>query len=178
MKAETQAADERLLVAAAQRDPRAFAALYERHFDRVYSYAARRLATREEAEDVTAEVFRRALENLGSFAWRGVPFVAWLYRIAANLIADQRPQAATPPENSAAEPVDEAAAAKIERRALLYGLVAKLPPDQRRVIEMRFAEQKSLRDIARDLQRSEGAIKQLQFRALQNLRTAMEGENG
>src|SRR4051794_14365398 len=82
-------ADERLLVEAAQRDPSQFAALYERHFERVYAYAAHRLRDRDAAEDVTADVFHRALRHIGTYEWRGAPFGAWLLRIAANAIVDR-----------------------------------------------------------------------------------------
>src|SRR5437899_11701072 len=88
--------DERLL-AAAQRDPRRFGELYERNFDLVYAFVARRVPSRLEAEDVTATVFYKALANLAGFEWRGVPFAAWLVRIAANEIVDlrgRRPSAA------------------------------------------------------------------------------------
>jgi len=74
--------DERLLIEAAQQDPRRFGELYERNIDRVYAFVARRAGDREEAEDLTAEVFHHALANLGRFEWRGVPFVAWLLQIA------------------------------------------------------------------------------------------------
>jgi DNA-directed RNA polymerase specialized sigma24 family protein len=80
--------DEKLLIETAQRDPRHFAELYRIHFDRVYAYVSRRVATRSDAQDLTAEVFQQALANLGRFEWRGVPFAAWLYRIAANAVTD------------------------------------------------------------------------------------------
>src|ERR671922_120532 len=86
--------DERLLVEAAQADPRRFAALYERHFDRVYAFIARRAGGRAEAEDLTAEVFHQALANLDRFEWRGIPFVVWLLRIARNAVADRWQRAA------------------------------------------------------------------------------------
>src|SRR5262247_4162905 len=81
--------DERPLIEAAQKDPRRFGELYERNFERVYAFVARRVRDRHEAEDVTAEVFQHALANLPKFEWRGVPFAVWLYRIAANATADQ-----------------------------------------------------------------------------------------
>ncbi|TMA53517.1 MAG: hypothetical protein E6J76_04300 [Deltaproteobacteria bacterium] len=86
--------DERTLIEAAQRDPGRFAELYESNFDRVYAFVVRRVRDREEAEDVTSEVFHRALANLGQFEWRGVPFAAWLLRIAANAMADRALRAA------------------------------------------------------------------------------------
>src|SRR5881296_120714 len=81
--------EERLLIEAAQKDPRRFAELYERNFERVYAFIARRVLDRHDAEDVTAEVFQHALANLYKFEWRGVPFAVWLFRIAANSIADR-----------------------------------------------------------------------------------------
>jgi RNA polymerase sigma-70 factor, ECF subfamily len=78
---------ERPLIEAAQKDPGRFAELYEANFERVYAFIVRRVHDRTEAEDLTAEVFQHALANLSRFEWRGVPFVVWLYRIAANTIA-------------------------------------------------------------------------------------------
>src|SRR5205814_2948317 len=82
-------ADERLLVEAAQRDASRFAALYEHNFEVVYAYVARRVRDRARTEDLTSEVFHKALENLPRFKWTGAPFGSWLLRIAANMIADQ-----------------------------------------------------------------------------------------
>jgi RNA polymerase sigma-70 factor, ECF subfamily len=79
-------ADERLLVEAAQKDPARFGDLYELHFELVYAFVSRRVASRDVAEDVTSEVFHKALANLPRFEWRGVPFGAWLLKIAANVI--------------------------------------------------------------------------------------------
>src|SRR5439155_1554141 len=82
-------ADERLLVEAAQRDPARFGDLYDRHFERVYAFVVHRVSDRDVAEDVTADVFHRALAGLGAYEWRGAPFAAWLLRIAANAIVDR-----------------------------------------------------------------------------------------
>ena len=170
--------DERILVEAAQRDPSRFAELYERNFDRVYAYVSRRLADRSAVEDVTADVFRQALANLGQFEWRGTPFVAWLLRIAANAVTDQwrrvsREQPMVDADGPESGPADPASIDAVECRALLFRVVRTLPADQRRVIEMRFAQEKGIREIARELNRSEGAVKQLQFRAIQNLRAQL-----
>lgn len=177
MKALNNEVDERLLVEAAQRDPARFADLYTRNFHVVYAYVARRTASREEAEDLTSEVFHQALANIKRFEWRGVPFAAWLIRIAANAISDRwRSRSRESADPLADEPSDESMSG-IEHRAALYQLVDTLPADQRRVIVMRFAEQKSIREIAQELKRTEGAIKQLQFRALEKLRASVEGAN-
>ncbi|HMD30606.1 MAG TPA: sigma-70 family RNA polymerase sigma factor [Candidatus Acidoferrales bacterium] len=177
--------DERLMVEAAQRDPRLFAELYERHFERIYSYVARRVRDRASAEDVTADVFHQALKNLPRFEWRGAPFAAWLYRIAANAIADRarkvaRESAEPAPEQAAPapDPARDTAWEESERRGRIFCLVRELPADQRRVLVGRFAEERSIREIAAELGRSEGAVKQLQFRALAALREGMSEDHG
>lgn len=171
-------ANERLLVEAAQKDPSRFGELYELNFERVYAFVARRLGDRDAAEDVTSDVFHKALSNLQSFEWRGLPFAAWLYRIAGNAIADwfRRTGRESTNLDGAPEPsATDAGLEEVEHRARLFRLVEQLPADQRRVIAMRFAEEKSIREIARHLGRTEGAVKQLQFRALEKLRSQVEG---
>jgi RNA polymerase sigma-70 factor (ECF subfamily) len=166
--------DDRLLVEAAQRDPSRFADLYEQNFYRVYAYVSRRVGNRHQAEDLTAEVFREALAGIQKFEWRGVPFIAWLLRIASRAIADHWQRSGRESGNPAqdtARPGPE----EIERSAMLFQLVDRLPEAQFRVIHMRFVEQKSIREIATELGRSEGAVKQLQLRAIENLRAQMEG---
>ena len=168
-------ADERLQVEAAQQDPAKFGELYERHFERVYAFVAGRVRDRAAAEDVTAEVFHKALAGLPGFQFRGAPFAAWLLRIAANALADRYRRgtrevlvAGDVPEPSVEPDVEGA-----DRRADLFRFVNDLPADQRRVIVERFVEQRSIREIALRLNRTEGAVKQLQLRALENLRKGM-----
>jgi RNA polymerase sigma-70 factor, ECF subfamily len=177
LKALRQEADERLLVEAAQSDPRRFAELYELNFHRVYAYIARRAQSREEAEDLTSEVFHHALAKLKQFEWRGTPFVAWLFRIAANAISDRRKRLGRESKEDTPDDLAEAETHSIEQRAALFQLVESLPPDQRRVVVMRFVEQKSIREIAQEIRRTEGAVKQLQFRALEKLRAQMGDAN-
>ena len=173
--------DDRLLVEAAQKDPSRFAELYELNFGRVYGYIARRVPDRDAAQDLTSDVFHKALANLHSFEWRGVPFAGWLLRIAANMIVDRSKRGAKEiGQDELPDLPDLGAKPKLEESdecARLFRLVDQLPADQRRVIGMRFAEEKSIREIAQALGRTEGAVKQLQFRALQNLRSRMEGAN-
>lgn len=170
--------DERALIEAAQADPARFVELYERHFHRVYAYVIRRTGNRAEAEDITSDVFERALVNLPRFTWRGVPLIAWLFRIAANALADRRQQIERDSDDPPPDVPDESESVTIERRAMLFQLVDRLPDLQRQVIEMRFVDGKSIRDIAAALKRSDGAVKQLQLRALENLRKRMEGRRG
>lgn len=175
--------EERLRVEAARQDPAQFAPLYEAHFDLVYAYVSRRVRERSEVEDLSSEVFRRALAAMPVFAWQGAPFAAWLLRIAANLLVDRSRQAmrAASRESVAADAEDlrlvTVDAAALEQ-AELFRLVAELPADQRRVVELRFAEDRSVREIAAALGRSEGAIKQLQLRALRTLRERIRKEHG
>jgi RNA polymerase sigma-70 factor, ECF subfamily len=172
----THSSDDRLRIEAAQRDPSRFGDLYEENFYRVYAYVARRVGHRHEAEDLTADVFREALAGIGKFEWRGVPFAAWLLRIAARVIADYFRRSGREAGNPVAEP-ERPSTDEVERSAMLFQLVERLPEAQFRVIHMRFVEQKSIREIAQELERSEGAVKQLQLRAIENLRAQMEGSH-
>jgi RNA polymerase sigma-70 factor (ECF subfamily) len=187
-KRADEQADERLLVEAAQKDSTRFAELYELNFHLIYAYIARRVGDRDVAQDLTADVFHKALANLPRFEWRGAPFGAWLLRIAANAIADRAKRAGRevtnlddpdelPTGSDVAAGPDLAAAEfeKNQQRAQLFRLVEQLPADQRHVVTMRFAEEKSIREIAQHLKRSEGAIKQLQFRAITKLRSQIGG---
>lgn len=160
------------LIAAAQADPARFLEVYDTYFHSVWAYSIRRTRNRAEAEDLTSEVFRRALENLGGYEWRGTPFLGWLLRIAANTLATRweklgRESADAPPEIAGPDP-------ELERRAMLFELVSRLPEVQRQVIEMRYVEDRSLIDVAKKLGRTEGAVKQLQRRALESLREEWE----
>jgi RNA polymerase sigma-70 factor, ECF subfamily len=166
--------DEKGLIETAQRDPRRFADLYARHFDRVYAFIARRVPARPDAQDLTSDVFHQALAHLPQFEWRGVPFAAWLYRIAGNAVADHYQRGARERSVPADAAVPDTDLALVERRASISRAVRDLPPDQRRVILMRFSEDRSIAQIARELGRSEGAVKQLQFRALQTLRARLD----
>jgi len=180
LKRRSKDAPERRLIEAAQRDPACFAQLYEDNFERVYAFIVRRVRDRDQAQDLTADVFHSALKNLSRFEWRGAPFAAWLFRIATNAIASRgkraaRLEAIKQREISVDDPTSETDLAEVEHRARLFKLVEKLPDDQRRVLTMRFAQQKGIAEIAKNIGRSEGAVKQLQFRGLQSLRT-MVGE--
>ncbi len=158
--------------AAAQADPQRFLEIYDRYFHRVWAYVFRRARNRAEAEDVTSEVYRRALENHGGYEWRGAPIIAWQMRIASNILADRWQKTST---DSAGDPPETAGPdIDLERRAMLFQLVDRLPEAQRRVIELRYVEERSLLEIARTLGKTEGAVKQLQRRALEHLREEWE----
>ena len=171
--------EERQLVEAAQQDPSRFAELYERHVNRVYAFVLARVRDRHVAEDVTADVFHKALANLRSFEWRGAPFGAWLIRIAANAIADRHRRSSREvvglESSSEGLHYNDPAVESFEDRARLFKYVDELPDVQRTVIVERFAHERSLREVAAVLGKTEGAIKQIQLRALRALRVRMEG---
>jgi RNA polymerase sigma-70 factor (ECF subfamily) len=169
--------DERLLIEAAQRDPSCFAELYENNFERVYAFFARRVASREEAQDLTAEVFHQALADIRNFEWRGTPFVAWLLGIAGNVLSAHWQRTAKRQEVSANDLELAGKDGNMERRAMIFQLVESLAEDQRQVIVRRFVEQRSIREIAQEFSHSEGAIKQLQLRALRNLRNLLRSNH-
>lgn len=177
------APDEAALVEAAQRDPRDFGPLYELYVDRIYRYAYRRVGTHHEAEDVTAQTFQQALQALPAYQWRGLPFGAWLFRIAGNII-NRRGRSAgreIPVEDvtvfSGFEPVDDDPADqawRAEQAGELVDMLKRLPPDQQRVLVLKFSHGLKNREIGDLMGRSEGAVKQLVHRALVTLRATME----
>jgi len=192
--------EERLLIEAAQHDIARFADVYESYFELVYGYVIRRVHDRATGEDLTAEVFHKALRNLPKFKWTGAPFAAWLFRIASNLIADRAKKEAREPsvslENAGADTLAQSPYGTFEtgvqtgakqtlqtdleeseRWARLFQTINELAVDQQRVLKLRFAEEKSIQEIANEFGRSEGAIKQLQFRALQTLRLRLSDES-
>lgn len=167
--------EDRVLVEAAQADPARFVDLYERYVDRIYAFVSRRTRDRAAAEDITSQVFELALGAIGRFEWRGLPVSAWLFRIAANALTDHWRKRSLSTEELPPDLPDRDELEDIERRIALFQLVDLLPALQRRVIYMRFVEEKSIRDVAAALERSEGAVKQLQLRALERLRKQMGG---
>ena len=169
-------ADERTLVDAAQRDPSRFADVYDRYFHLVYAFVVGRVRDRDAAEDLTADTFQRALAGLRAYEFRGAPFGAWLLRIAANAVVDRARRDAREIVDSDQVP-DAAVGPEVDRAdeyARLFALVDELPRDQQAVIAVRFVEQRSIRETAEQLGRTEGAVKQLQLRAVEALRRAMQ----
>jgi RNA polymerase sigma-70 factor (ECF subfamily) len=161
---------ERPLVDAARRDTRAFGLLYERYAVSIQGYALRCLHDHLAAEDVVAETFRHAFEHLPRYEWRGAPFSAWLYRIAHNIIVSQYRRPTLLPLEAAAEAVDaglgpEQMLLRSERQREVWRALAGLTPAQRRVLWLRYGRDQRAREIARALGQSEGAVKQVLYRA-------------
>lgn len=181
---DAELASEQELVEAAKTSREAFGLLYDRYVARIYRYTYARTGSHLEAEDLTAETFRSALEHIGRYQWQGRPFGAWLHRIAANLVIGRhrRERPRDPLEGllelaDGGTPPDEATVARDEARSL-WAAVATLPPDQRRAVVLRFSHGLRGREIAERMGRSEGAVKQLLYRAMVALRARLERELG
>jgi RNA polymerase sigma-70 factor (ECF subfamily) len=175
--------DELGLVRRAAREAEAFGELYERYVRRIYNYIYYRTGNHHDAEDLTARVFQRALRHVGSFEDKGVPFSAWLYRIAHNLVAnwhrDRSRRPVVPLDDRAlwsggqAHPETEAVAA--EEEALLLVAVRRLPSERQQLLILKFVERLSNAEIGRIMGRTEGAIKSLYHRTLNGLREDLLG---
>jgi RNA polymerase sigma-70 factor (ECF subfamily) len=171
--------EERLVERAKQRDQEAFAQLYEEYFDRIYRYIVFKIGDEMEAEDMTQQVFLKALRSISSFRWKGVSFSAWLFRIAHNQVVDYLRRKA----KRVAVPLDEAIVSggdnpqKVtEQRADIEQVLAAakhLTKAQREVISLRFAGDLSVAEVAKAMGRSVGAVKALQHSAVVALRKAM-----
>jgi RNA polymerase sigma-70 factor (ECF subfamily) len=179
-RTRTDLQEERRLIEAAQRDRQAFGALYDRYFDRIFSYAYYHTGSRERAEDIAAATFQQGLEGIAQFEWREIPYVAWLYRVAANLIAKERRRPAWVELDNTAESSDETPEEVWLRREQgneLQALVRELPIDQRQAILLKFEGRLRNKEIGVIMNRSEGAVKLLTFRALHALRRKLIARN-
>jgi len=170
-------------VARAGTDADAFGVLYERHVRRIYNYIFYRTGNHHDAEDLTARVFQRALRHVGKFEDKGVPFSAWLYRIAHNLVAnwhrDRSRRPTVPLEDNllpaGAGPHPEAVAVAAEEQHLLMVAVRQLPEDRQQLLILKFVERLSNAEIGVIMGRTEGAIKSLYHRTLNTLRDELAG---
>jgi RNA polymerase sigma-70 factor (ECF subfamily) len=171
-----------LVEAARAGDHDARARIFDRYHGAIYRYAVARLGIPADAEDAVAETFLWAFRSLPQFRWRGVPFEAWLFRIASSKVVDtarRRRRAMLPLDGIAVEPVDHASdpvqgVDRKERHEELVEALDELPAAQRDVLVLRFLLGRSVADVARSMRRSEGAVKQLQARALANLRRRLD----
>jgi RNA polymerase sigma-70 factor (ECF subfamily) len=170
---------ERRLIEAAQRDGARFGELYEKYVDAIYSFSYHHTGSHQQAEEVTAETFERALKHLPGYRWRGVPYGALLYRIAASVVSRQRRRAPfleLGDAQPATEPGPEEAWLSADSGRTLRSALARLPEDQRTVLLLRFAGGLRNAEIARAIGRSEGAVKALTFRGITALRATLSRE--
>lgn len=164
------------LAARSRVDPESFGLLYDRYADQIYRYVHKRIWDRETAEDVTAEVFVKALRAIDSYRPDRAPFAAWLYRIAGNAIIDHlRASRSTlsldlaADEVDTAEPVEEQAITRLEV-ARVWSAVDRLTEAQRAAVMLRLGDDLPIAEIAARLDRSEGAVKLLLNRGLAAVR--------
>jgi RNA polymerase sigma-70 factor, ECF subfamily len=175
---------DRIVAKARAGDPDAIGALYDHFSGRVYRFVLVRVHTVSDAEDLLQKIFLKVIEGLPRYEARGLPFAAWLFRIARNTVIDyERTRHEHASLDEAAESADdqagpdELAAAALDRIAIRSAL-AGLTPEQQDVIAYRFFAGLSPREIGLLMDRREGAIRALQFRAIQNLRERLGSESG
>ena len=178
----SQREEELQLVRQAATEPDAFGELYERHVRKIYNYIYYRTGNQEDAEDLTARVFQRALKHVANFQDQGVPFSAWLYRIAHNLVAnwhrDRSRRPVVPLEDhmflrgGGDHPELETIA--LEERRMLLMAVQRLPPERQQLLILKFVERLSNAEIGSIMERTEGAIKSLYHRTLNALREEVQ----
>lgn len=163
--------------------PSAWVIIYQRHFRQIFSYAYHRVGDRDVAEDLAADVFAEAAARIHTFQYRGTPLLAWLYRIAHNLVSDyyrkreRRPTRSLEglPEALAAE---EDAPGRIDLQASLAAAIARLSANQQQVVHLRFLEGFNTSEVAEIMGKREGAVRVLQSRALKALHRVLTGESG
>jgi RNA polymerase sigma-70 factor (ECF subfamily) len=166
----------KLVDQAQQGDRAALEELYLIHFDRIYSYLHMSVGSKHDAEDLTTQTFMKMLESIGRFRWQSAPFSAWLFRIAHNLAMDHfrarrrwQPEADVPEPPGEAEPSAELEAMQSIGRQSMLELIDKLSPEQQQVLTLKFVFNFPNADVAKILDKTEGAIKSLQHRALASL---------
>jgi len=169
------------LIERAKTDPEAFGILYERYVDRIYSYVYYRTGNQADAEDLTARTFYRAMQHIRHYEERGLPFSAWLYRIAHNLVANWHRDRGKRQMVSLDELYSltvgegpERMAEKRERTETLLRVIRSLPPERQELLILKFVEHLSNAEIGKIMGRSEGAIKSLYHRTLLSLRELYE----
>lgn len=179
LEEKSDLSEEVILINAAKTDPQAFGLLYERYVDRIYNYIYFRVGSVTDAEDLTAKVFFKALRNIGSYRHMGLPFSAWLYRIAHNLVANyHRDRSKTQEisiENLVVEDTSRISAPEHlleiqQENTYLMGLINDLSPQKRELIILKYVHKLSNEEIGQILGKTEGAIKSLYHRTLVELK--------
>lgn len=176
-----------LVKKASRGDEQAAALLFDEYYPRVYRYAAARLGVGPSAEDAASETFAKVVRELGRFKWRGAGFEGWLFRIARNVIVDMQRRSGREtltgetiePSETSQEGLPESSLVDIESAAELRGLLDRLPPEQREVLLLRFGAGLDTHETGRAMEKNANAVRQLQLRALRNVRAMLpEGVRG
>ncbi len=182
---DTEYHEEEVLARATQGDKDAFGALYERYAERIFNYVYYRTGNQHDAEDLTARVFQRAMNHIRNYTDRGVPFSAWLYRIAHNLVAnwhrDRSRKQEIPIDDLPILPTKgdhpERNLVRSQEQDALLKMIRKLPPERQNLLILKFVENMSNAEIGKIMGRSEGAVKSLYHRTLLALRDQLEDQN-
>ncbi len=175
---EPEYKEEDVLALASQGDKDAFGRLYERYAERIFNYVYYRTGNVHDAEDLTARVFQRAMNHIHNYTDRGVPFSAWLYRIAHNLVAnwhrDRSRKQEIPlddvPILHARGDHPETSLVRTEEQDALLRLIRRLPSERQNLLILKFVENMSNAEIGQIMGRSEGAVKSLYHRTLLAMR--------
>ncbi len=175
---------EKELIDEARKSPEAFGLLYERYVDRIYSYIYFRVGSVQDAEDITARVFFRALQNIGNYRYMGLPFSSWLYRIAHNQVANFHRDRSRGteigldtmliPPSTPRELAPEVSAVNQQEINQLIRIINDLSEQKRELVILKFVQKLSNEEIGKIFNKSEGAIKSLYHRTLLELRDRME----
>jgi len=182
---ETEFNEEEVLSRASQGDRDAFGLLYERYIERIFNYVYYRTGNLHDAEDLTARVFQRAMNHIRNYTDRGVPFSAWLYRIAHNLVANwhrDRSRKQEIPLNDlpvvpSKDDRPETTLVRSQEQDSLLKLIRQLPPERQTLLILKFVENLSNAEIGQIMGRSEGAVKSLYHRTLLALRDQLGDQN-
>ncbi len=173
--------EESLVQRAKQHDQEAFTQLYEKYFDKIYRYVSLKVGDRMEAEDITQQVFLKAIKSISSFRWKGFPFSSWLFRIAHNQVVDylrKKTKRETVALDDTLLASDDDPQLAFERKLDIEQLALatkKLTRAQQEVISLRFAGDLPIAQVAKVMGRSEGAVKALQHSAVVALRKELTG---
>jgi RNA polymerase sigma-70 factor (ECF subfamily) len=174
--------EEGLIRRAQQHDAVALTQIYETNFDKIYRYIVLKIGDRTEAEDMTQQVFLKALQSISSYKWKGMPFSSWLYRIAHNQIVDYFRKKSRRPTEQLDESMPDSGGnpVHIVEQNIQIEEVAEatkqLTRAQQEVISLRFAGELSIAEVAKAMGRSEGAVKALQHSAILALRRVLSAE--
>ncbi len=176
--------DQEILALTSQGSQDAYGLLYQRYVGRIYNYVYYRTGNHHDAEDLTARVFMRAMRHIQNYQDRGVPFSAWLYRIAHNLVAnwhrDNSRKQEIPlddiPYHPSERQLPETSLMRTEEQDSLLAVIRQLPAERQQLLILKFVEHYSNAEIGRMMGRTEGAIKSLYHRTLISLRARMEGD--
>lgn len=171
--------EEKLVKKAQNGETEAFGLLYDKYVAKIYRFIFLRVGQRADAEDLTQQIFLNAWQSINNFRWQGFPFSSWLYKIAANAVIDHyRGRKIQIDLESVAEILTVTTEASNFDRELdlknVWAAVGKLEPDQQNVIILKFVEDMNNKEIASALEKSEGAIRVIQHRALKKIKEHVE----